>query len=113
MTADSPQPALTQGGQEKEEKQAEAQLWQQLAALRFKRTLRTLAVVQDLADAALAANDLRGGRAGLNRACIAPWAHAAHSTSIVADAVYDRVGKLVIVAQSACCRHVFCFPLLH
>ena len=36
------------------------QLRQQLAALRFKHTLRTLAVLQDLADAALAANDLRG-----------------------------------------------------
>jgi hypothetical protein len=35
-------------------------LRQELGALRFKRTLRTLAVVQDIADAALAANDLRG-----------------------------------------------------
>lgn len=49
-----------QGNGEKEEKVEERQLWEQLAALRLKRTLRTLAVVQDLADAALAANDLRG-----------------------------------------------------
>ncbi len=46
--------------QEDQEKEAEI-LEKELAALRFKRTLRTLAIVQDLADAALAINDLRGG----------------------------------------------------
>ena len=45
---------------EDERKAEEQQLQQQLAALSFKRTLRTLAVLQDVADAALAANDLRG-----------------------------------------------------
>jgi hypothetical protein len=50
------------GGKEavEERKAEEQQLQQQLVALRFKRTLRTLAVLQDIADAALAANDLRG-----------------------------------------------------
>ena len=33
----------------------------ELATLRFKRTLRQLAIVQDFADAAIAVNDLRGG----------------------------------------------------
>jgi hypothetical protein len=51
---------------EDERKAEEQQLQQQLAALRFKRMLRTLAVLQDIADAALAANDLRDGKGRLS-----------------------------------------------
>lgn len=46
--------------QEEKEKQQKP-IQSELAALHFKRTLRVLAIVQDVSDAALAANDLRGG----------------------------------------------------
>ncbi len=36
------------------------QIQEQLAALRFEQTLKQLSVLQDFADAAIAANDIRG-----------------------------------------------------
>lgn len=50
-----------QGAENDGEKDIKA-LRQELSALRFKRQLRILAIVQDFADAMLAAVDLRGGK---------------------------------------------------
>ena len=49
----------------------------ELQQLQARRMLRTLAVAQDLADAMLALNDVRGAHPEAGLCCLQHWRHAA------------------------------------